>query len=209
MQAALLYNNPMSQHNLLPRSFYARDTLLVARELLGACLVRVENGIRVAGIIVETEAYQGEADQGAHSRAGRTPRTQVMYGSAGHAYIYFTYGMHWLLNFVTEKEDFPGAVLIRALRPIEGLEIIAARRAGRPEAEWTNGPAKLCQALDIDGRLNGVDVTTPDAGLFVEQGERIPDSSVTNTPRVGLYHVPEPWKSIPWRFLVDNQVRKD
>ncbi len=187
----------------IPRAFFARPTLQVARELLGARLVhRQPDGQRVSGLIVETEAYIGEEDQGCHARAGRTPRTAVMYGPPGHAYVYFTYGMHWLFNVVTEREGFPAAVLVRALWPLEGLEIIAARRAGRPRSQWTDGPAKLCQALGIDGRHHGLDLCVPDAPLFLEFDRTFPDESVTIGPRVGLNTVPEPWKSIPWRFRV-------
>ncbi len=186
----------------LPRPFYTRSTLQVARDLLGARLVRLESGRRLAGYIIETEAYRGEQDLGCHAKAGRTPRTQVMYGPPGHAYIYFTYGMHWMLNFVAEPEGFPAAVLIRAIFPTEGLEVIASRRQGRLKEHWTDGPAKLCQAFGIDKRLNGADLCAPDTELFLEPGIRIPDSSVTVGPRVGLNNVPEPWKSIPWRFRV-------
>jgi len=192
----------MTAGERIGREFFSRSTLEVARDLLGACLVRVENGRRLAGLIVETEAYRGEEDLGCHARAGRTPRTQVMYGPPGHAYIYFTYGMHWLLNFVTEKQDFPAAVLIRALQPLEGLEVIAARRAGQPPPRWTDGPAKLTQALGIDGKLNGIDVCAPESSIFVEYGHPVPAASVTTGPRVGLNSVPEPWKSVPWRFRV-------
>jgi len=184
----------------LQRAFFDRPTLQVARDLLGARLVHLENGRRIAGIVVETEAYIGEDDLGCHARAGRTLRTEVMYGPPGHAYVYFTYGMHWLFNCVTEAEGFPAAVLIRAVYPVEGLDVIAARRDGHPFRRWTDGPAKLCQALGIDGRLNGVDLCAPDAELFFDEGAPIPDSRVTTGPRVGLNTVPEPWKSIPWRF---------
>ncbi|NOZ00152.1 MAG: DNA-3-methyladenine glycosylase [Chloroflexi bacterium] len=189
-------------NSILPREFYNRPTLTVARELLGAILVRVENGARVAGMIVETEAYVGESDLGCHAKAGRTPRTEVMYGPPGRAYVYFTYGMHWMLNAVTEAEGFPAAVLIRAIQPVEGIEVIAARRGTQPRARWTDGPAKLTQALGIDRALNGADLCNPDAGLWIEAGKSIPGESVTIGPRVGLNTVPEPWKSKPWRFLV-------
>ncbi len=184
----------------LPRSFFARSTLDVARDLLGMRLVRLEGNRRIAGIIVETEAYQGEEDLGCHARAGRTRRTALMYGPPGHAYIYFAYGMHWLLNCVTEGEGTPAAVLLRSLVPTEGREIIANRRRGQPENRWADGPAKLCQAFGIDGSLNGIDLCGPDAGLFLEYGAPIPPENVTAGPRVGLNTVPEPWKSIPWRF---------
>ncbi len=132
----------------LPVSFYNRPTLTVARELLGARLVRVQDGQRLVGEIIETEAYIGETDLGCHAKAGKTARTAVMYGRAGIAYVYFTYGMHWMLNAVAEAEGFPAAVLIRAIYPLEGVEIIHQRRSGRD----TKGPAKLTQALGIDGR---------------------------------------------------------
>jgi DNA-3-methyladenine glycosylase len=174
-------------------------------------LVRLEGGRRLAGLIVETEAYRGEEDQGCHARAGLTPRTRVMYGPPGHAYVYFTYGMHWMLNFVTEPEGFPAAVLIRAIFPTEGLEVIAARRDSQPFERWTDGPAKLCRALDIDGRHHGLDLCAPGSELFVEQGPlrgSIPDSAVTIGPRVGLNNVPEPWKSIHWRYLWKKESRE-
>ena len=190
---------------MISREFYARDTSIVARELLGARLVRLEGGRRIAGLIVETEAYRGEEDQGCHARAGLTPRTRVMYGPPGHAYVYFTYGMHWMLNFVAEPEGFPAAVLIRAIFPTEGLDAMAARRDGQPFERWTDGPGKLCRALGIDGRHHGLDLCAPQAELFVEHGEPVPDSAVTIGPRVGLNNVPEPWKSIPWRYRVKSE----
>ena len=190
----------------LPRDFFTRPTLTVARSILGARLVRVESGQRLAGIITEAEAYIGETDLGCHARAGRTPRTAVMYGPPGHAYVYFTYGMHWMLNFVTEAEGFPAAVLIRAIQPVEGLETIAARRKGRPQQAWTDGPGKICQALGIDGGLNGTDLCAAEAVLFVEAGDPVPDDCVTIGPRVGLNSVPEPWKSMPWRYQIKERV---
>ncbi len=196
-----MYNIPVSESRRLGREFYNRHTLEVARELLGMRLVRLDGDRRLSGTIVEAEAYRGEEDQGCHARAGKTRRTQVMYGPPGHAYVYFTYGMHWMLNFVTEAEGFPAAVLIRAIAPLEGLDLIGARRAPQPPALWTDGPAKLCQALMIDGRLNGTDLCSSYSPLFVERGGAIPEASVTIGPRVGLNSVPEPWKSIPWRYL--------
>lgn len=188
----------MPRNKILPQSFYNRPTLTVARELIGAQLVRILDGVKLVGIITETEAYIGEEDQACHARAGRTPRTQVMYGPPGHAYVYFTYGNHWMLNAVTEREGFPAAVLIRAIWPIEGAEVMSARRGGRD----TFGPGKLCQALGIGQGENQADLTEPSSGLWIEAGVNVPDLSVTISPRVGLYSVPEPWKSKPWRFLV-------
>ncbi|MDI6769411.1 MAG: DNA-3-methyladenine glycosylase [Anaerolineales bacterium] len=189
----------MTSHLLpigLRQEFYARPTLTVARELLGARLVRILDGVRLAGIITEAEAYIGEEDLGCHAHAGKTKRNAVMFAPPGHAYVYFTYGMHWMLNAVTEAEGFPAAVLIRAIWPVEGVEIITARRNGRD----TGGPARLTQALGIDGALNGVDLCDPATGLWIEAGLPVPAESVTIGPRVGLYTVPEPWKSKPWRF---------
>ena len=185
---------------ILPRDFYHQPTLDVARNLLGARLVRFDAGVRISGVITETEAYIGEEDLGCHARAGKTRRTAVMYGPPGYTYVYFTYGMHWCLNAVCEREGFPAAVLIRAMQPGEGKEIIRARRSGRD----TNGPAKLTQALGIDGSLNGVDLCSPAAGLWIEAGDDIPATNVTIGPRVGLNHVPEPWKSKPWRFQISS-----
>lgn len=182
----------------LPQSFYSRSTLTVARELLGARLVRILDGIRLAGIIVEVEAYVGEDDLGCHASVGRTQRNAVMFGPPGNAYVYFTYGMHWMLNAVTEKEGFPAAVLIRAIEPVEGTEIISLRRNGRD----TRGPAKLTQALGIDRGLNGACLFDSSSGLWIEAGYPVDTGDIITTPRVGLYTVPEPWKSMPWRFQV-------
>jgi len=185
----------------LPGDFYNRPTLRVARELLGARLVRILDGVRLEGIIVETEAYIGESDLGCHAKAGWTPRTQVMYGPPGRAYIYFTYGMHWMLNAVTEAEGFPAAVLIRSVEVEEGLRVVESRRAKAKRADWTNGPAKLTLAFGIDSSQNGIDLTTTVSNLWIEAGQPVPDECVTIGARVGLYSVPEPWKSVPWRFI--------
>jgi DNA-3-methyladenine glycosylase len=183
-----------------PHDFYNRPTLTVARELIGARLVRILNGRKLVGLITETEAYIGEEDLGCHAKAGRTPRTAVMYGPPGHAYVYFTYGNHWMLNAVTEREGFPAAVLIRAIQPIEGTEIMSRRRSGRD----TFGPGKLTQAMRITKRENGVDLTDAASSLRIEAGIEAPNSLVTKGPRVGLNTVPEPWKSKPWRFVVNG-----
>jgi DNA-3-methyladenine glycosylase len=189
---------------ILPASFYNRPVLDVSRDLLGCRLVRQINGQRVSGLIVETEAYRGEEDLACHARAGRTPRTAVMYGPPGQAYVYFTYGMHWLLNCVTGPEDFPAAVLIRAILPEEGLEVISANRAGRLPRDWCNGPAKLCQALAIDGQHNGLPLWDNAGGLWLEEGRPVAQEQVQRTPRIGIQRVPEPWRSIPWRFVVEG-----
>ena len=191
---------------ILPKDFYNRPTLMVARELLGMRLVRMLDGVRIEGIITETEAYVGETDLACHARAGRTNRTQVMYGPPGRAYIYFNYGVHWMLNVIAEAEGFPAAVLIRAVEVVDGLGVVEQRRAKAKRANWTNGPGKLTAAFAIDSSHNGIDLTTPEAGLWIEAGMLIPDERVTIGPRVGLYSVPEPWKSIEWRFVVKKPI---
>lgn len=197
------YNRGMPPAPRLPRAFFARRTLTVARQLLGQRLIRLEqDGSRTAGLILETEAYVGTEDLGCHAKAGRTARNQAMWGPPGHAYVYFTYGMHWMLNFVTEEDGFPAAVLIRAVLPTEGHARIRRRRRGQPAGHWTDGPAKLCSALGIDQRLNGHDLCSPSAHLFLEARPAIADDFVTIGLRVGLTNVPEPWKSKPWRFLI-------
>jgi len=214
----------------LPRSFYRRPTLQVARDLLGQRLVVIDRGRRLSGWIVEAEAYIGSEDLGCHARVGRTERNRSMWGDAGHAYVYFTYGMHWCLNIVTERAGRPAAVLLRALAPAEGLPTMLRRRgpaarrrsadgsqardrvppagtvlppsALRHAAGFTDGPAKLCQALGIDRRFDGHDLCAPQARLFIEAGWRVPDALVRSGPRVGLHNVPEPWRSKPWRFWI-------
>jgi DNA-3-methyladenine glycosylase len=187
---------------ILPRDFYDRSTLTVARELIGARLVRILDGVKLVGLVTETEAYISEKDLACHAKAGRTARTAVMYGEPGHAYVYFTYGNHWMLNVATEREGFPAAVLIRAIQPIEGAELMTARRSGRD----TFGPGKLCQAMGITKSDNGVDLTETTGGLWIEAGLNVPNSLVTKGPRVGLNNTPEPWLSKPWRFLVKGHV---
>ncbi len=194
----------MSFSKQLTREFFLQPTLKVAMNLLGQRLV-LQEGIegRLAGIIIETEAYVGSEDLGCHARTGKTKRNEVMWGPPGHTYVYFTYGMHWMLNFVTEKDGFPAAVLIRGVWPVEGVNDMLQRRAAPRLRDLTNGPAKLCQAFGIDGNWNGMDLCSPNSILFVEKGIHISEDIVTTGPRVGLTTVPEPWKSIPWRFQVD------
>ena len=184
----------------LPQKFYNRSTLTVARELLGARLVHISNGQKLVRLIAETEAYFGFDDLASHAKAGRTIRTDPMFGPPGHAYVYFTYGNHWMLNAVTEKEGFPAAVLIRAIQPIEGIELMMERRQGRD----TFGPGKLTQALGITKSQNYANLTEAGSSLRIEAGVKVPDKSVTIGPRVGLNTTPEPWFSKPWRFKVNN-----
>jgi DNA-3-methyladenine glycosylase len=182
----------------LPREFYNRPTLTVARELIGTRLVRILDGVKLVGLITETEAYISQKDLACHARAGRTARTAVMFEEPGHAYVYFTYGNHWMLNVVAERIGFPAAVLIRAIQPVEGVDIMLERRNGRD----TFGPGKLCQAMGITKSENGVDLTETSGSLWIEAGLKVPNSLVTKGPRVGLNNTPEPWLSKPWRFLV-------
>ncbi len=183
----------------LSRDFFARDTLTVAREMLGQRLVRVLDGARLAGRIVEVEAYVGEADQASHARPGRTRRNAPMYGPPGHAYVYLIYGMHNCLNVVTEREGFPAAILVRALEPLEGVDRMRALRGGRPDLPLTSGPARLCQALDVDRRFDGADLCTPDALLFLEADAYLPDEAVATGPRVGV-RGDGAALTAPWRF---------
>ena len=185
-----------------PRDFFARPAPQVAPELLGCLLVRCWEGQRLAGVITEVEAYQGLDDQACHARAGKTARNAVMFGGPGKAYVYFTYGMHWMLNLVCEAEGLPAAVLIRAIRPVEGLEVMRMLRptlADKPG--WLNGPAKLTQALAIGREQNGVDVCSEDGGLWIESGITMPGEEVETTPRIGIGYAPEPWLSLPWRWV--------
>jgi DNA-3-methyladenine glycosylase len=141
----------------LPPEFYQRNTIIVAEELLGKFLLRREGRKKWIGKIVEVEAYIGEDDPACHAFRGLTPRTRVMYGPAGHAYVYFTYGMYFMLNVVTEREGFPAAVLIRALEPVTGFSAEDARPA--------SGPGKLCRALNIDKALNGISLQSKELSI--------------------------------------------
>ena len=170
--------------NILDRKFYRRDTLQVARALLGKKLVRQIKGLELAGMIVETEAYCGESDSACHAHRGETPRNTVMFGEPGHAYVYFTYGMHYMLNLVTEAEGRPCAVLIRAVVPLAGIEEMEGRRK-RKGAQLSNGPAKLCQAFSIDKALNGWDLTCGKE-LWVVDYKKIPAESIIAIPRIGI-----------------------
>jgi DNA-3-methyladenine glycosylase len=169
----------------LPVAFYARETEIVARDMLGAILeCHTPEGV-ASGRIVETEAYLGEHDPACHAAVGRTARTGPLYGPPGTSYVYFIYGMHWCVNAVTREHGLPSAVLIRALEPLDGIELMWRRRPGarRPE-ELTNGPARLCQALGITGAHNGLPLQR--SPLLVRRGRQVPDDAVIVTPRVGI-----------------------
>lgn len=179
----------------LGRVFFEGDTVEVARRLLGSVLVRVVAGRRATGRIVEVEAYGGAEDPASHAYRGMTRRNGTMFGETGHAYVYFTMGMHWCLNVVTEEPGTAGAVLIRALQPLEGIDLMINLRGRRSAEELTDGPAKLTQALGIDGRMNGEDLTESKR-LYLEGGSRVKDPGVST--RVGISRGTER----DWRFFV-------
>lgn len=163
----------------LDRAFFARDATAVAPELLGAVLATGE----VAGRVVEVEAYTAD-DPASHSFRGRTARNATMFGPPGHLYVYFTYGMHWCANVVTGAEGDGQAVLLRAVTPLRGVDVMRRRRAGRADRELTNGPAKLCRAFALDGSDDGRDlVTDPGLGLFDDGNVA---ATVRTTPRIGI-----------------------
>ncbi len=167
----------------------------MARELLGCRLVRVLDGERLSGEIVETEAYRGKRDPASHAYRGKTKRNEVMFGPAGHSYVYFTMGMHYCLNITTEPEGTPAAVLVRALVPLEGVEEMKRRRAVQEVSRLATGPGNLTKALGVDMRLNNEDMTTS-SKLFVERGEAVNEVGVS--PRIGV----SAGRSFKWRFYV-------
>jgi DNA-3-methyladenine glycosylase len=218
---------------ILPRAFFARDACTVARDLIGRRLLAVVDGRLASGLIVEAEAYcQGPepdlACHGAKSGGRPTVRTAPMFGPAGHAYVYFTYGMHWMFNVVTGNHGQASAVLIRALAPDAGLDAMRQRRGtGVPERDLCRGPARLAQALGIDGASSGVDLCPAEdpeavvsegvskgpsvrdvpgdssaltARIWLEAGHPPPGDRIRQGPRVGLGKTPEPWLSMPWRY---------
>jgi DNA-3-methyladenine glycosylase len=183
----------------LSRSFYSRPVLRVARDCIGKVVVRTTNEGISAGKIVEAEAYRGPEDLAAHSAGGRrTRRTEVMFGPAGYAYVFLIYGMHFHLNLVAGLVGEPHAVLIRALEPLMGIDLMARRR-GLPESrrELTNGPGKLCQALDITKREYGVDLCAK-GELYLAEGPA--PGRIARRPRVGVDYAGK-WAERPWRFI--------
>lgn len=195
------------KHHPLSIEFYNRPATVVARQLLGARLVRIlPDGSRLAGRIVETEAYTGIDDMASHGRHKRTPRNLPMWKAPGIAYVYLSRGIHWMFNVVAEPADQPAAVLIRAIEPLEGLDVIARNRPNRDRLLWTSGPARLTSALSITGVMNEAEVTTTTAGLWIEADQRIPDVLVRTGPRIGLGKTPEPWFSIAWRWWVGGNL---
>ncbi|HWQ79551.1 MAG TPA: DNA-3-methyladenine glycosylase [Anaerovoracaceae bacterium] len=199
----------MNLQNGLSREFYNRDSLIVAREILGKVLVHEIYGQKVSAKIVETEAYMGIGDKAAHSYGGkRTSRVEVMYGGPGFSYIFFVYGMHYCFNIVTREEGNPQAVLIRAVEPVEGLDIMAQNRFGKAYTQLsksqmrnlTNGPGKLCQALFIDKSLNGEDLCG--GRLYVKEGEN-EKLNIVSAKRIGIDYAEEA-KDNFWRFYIED-----
>lgn len=181
----------------MPRSFFARDATVVARELLGHVLARQDGDTVLRGRIVETEAYLGVDDPGSHAYRGRTNRTQVMFGEAGHLYVYFTYGMHFCMNVVTGEEGVASAVLLRALEPLVGIDCMRVRRGMRPVDQLCNGPAKLCQAFSITRDENGVDLET--GGIWIEDEGTYPGEIATST-RIGI----RTGRELQYRYYVSD-----
>ena len=186
-----------SESRRLGRDFYARPVLLVARECIGKVLVhRTADGV-AAGRIVEVEAYRGPLDLAAHSSRGLTRRTAAMYGPPGHAYVYLLYGISWAMNLVTTADGVPHAVLIRAIEPLRGVELMARRRRKSPNSrELTNGPGKLTNALAITGADYGRDLCG--SRLYLEQSG-IPVGRIGRSPRINVAYAGS-WASRPWRF---------
>ena len=186
----------MTPERKLPRSFYARPVLEVARATIGKILVHQTSEGIAAGRIVECEAYRGPADLAAHSSKGRTKRTEAMFGPPGHAYVYLLYGISWAFNIVVAKEGEPHAILVRALEPVEGLELMSKRRGVPTTARLlTNGPGKLCQALGITGADYARDLCGD--RLYLIEGAGGP---VARSPRINVDYAGA-WAARPWRFV--------
>jgi DNA-3-methyladenine glycosylase len=188
---------------ILQRPFYQRDTVTVAKDLLGKILVHESSQGMTSGRIVETEAYKGPEDQAAHSSGGRrTPRNEVMFGEKGHAYVYFIYGMYYCFNVTTGNVlGKPEAVLLRALQPVAGKKIMAKRRGTKQTdaIKLTNGPSKLCMAMDISRPQNKTDLTSPP--LYIKDAPPVLPDDIVKTKRIGVDYAGK-WKNNPWRFYI-------
>lgn len=180
----------------LDLNFYLQPTLKVAKNLLGKIVVRKIGKNILAGKIVETEAYIGENDPACHAFGGMTPRNKIMYLQGGHAYVYFTYGMHYCFNVVTEREGFPSAVLIRAVEPIEGIELMKKLRQTKDIYNLTNGPAKFCQAFKIDKSLNGTSLLG-DEIFIIESNDNL-NLKIGRSSRIGI----KSGLDKKWRFFI-------
>lgn len=182
----------------LSRPFYSRPTLEVAPDLVGRTFVHDSDDGLLAGRIVEVEAYCGSEDPGSHAFRGRTPRNEVMFGPAGHLYVYFTYGMHSCCNVVCERDGIPGAVLIRAVEPLQGIELMVKRRGTDTERNLARGPARLCEAFGITRLHNGTDLI--EGEIWIEGRQHI-NGSIRTSLRIGL----PPGMTQPWRFFEEGE----
>lgn len=187
------------RYKILEEDFYKRNTLTVARELLGKLLVHQSEEGTTSGIIVETEAYLSIDDPACHAFRGMTKRNSVMFGPPGRAYVYFIYGNHYCFNVVTSKEGIGEAVLIRALEPLEGLDLMIKRRgAGHSIYNLTSGPGKLCAAMAISRKHNGISLLT--LPLFIADGKKIKDDQIGISGRIGIKEA----RDKPWRFFLEG-----
>ena len=196
--------DPRVKTTKLPREFYLRhDVLTVARDLLGKLLVVPgPDGERMSAKIVEVEAYRGPEDRASHAYGGRrTKRTETMYRAGGVAYVYFVYGMYYQFNVVSNVADIPHAILVRALEPVEGIEVMRERRHAHTDRNLTSGPGKLCIAMGIDRRLDGADLLGDE--VWLEEYESVSPRKIARGPRIGIDYA-EKWIDKPWRFWIKN-----
>lgn len=190
----------MNKNNKLTTEFFEQPTLLVAKQLLGKYLVVKDKNQLLSGKIVETEAYIGEDDLACHAAKGRTPRSETLYGQAGTVYVYLIYGMYYCLNIVTEKPDFPAAVLIRAIEPITGIETMKKLRHQTNLLNLTSGPGKLCQAFGIDKTFNRQNIFANK--IFIEDhNENLKPTEIVSSKRIGVDYAKH-CKNFPWRFYI-------
>ncbi|MCD4740371.1 DNA-3-methyladenine glycosylase [archaeon] len=180
----------------LSRSFYERDTIEVAKNLLGKTIIKKTSQGTMTGLITEVEAYK-ENDEASHSCNGKTKRSEIMFGKPGHAYVYLCYGFYWMLNFVTEKEGTAGAVLIREIKPLDGIKLMQKNRGQNSLQGLTDGPGKLCVALNINKKENGIPITQ--GNLYVKDG--IEPKRIHKSSRIGISKATEK----QWRFYCTNQ----
>ncbi len=187
---------------MLNRDFYLREAALVAPELLGKLLVHKTSEGAVSGMIVEVEAYSGATDRGAHSYPNkRTPRTEIQFGEGGYAYVYSIYGMHCCFNVVTNKSDIPEVVLVRALEPVDGLDLMMSRRNTKDPLELCSGPGKLCSALGISKANYGDDLCG--STLFIEEHMAVLPNEIAVSPRVNIDYAEEDAKLL-WRYFIKD-----
>ena len=190
---------------IIAREFYRQKATEIAPALLGQRLVRVINGKRMSGIIVETEAYSGIEDGASHSHRGKTVRNAPMWGDGGYSYLYLIYGVYWLLNVSCEPAEVPGAVLIRAIEPDEGIDLMRENRPVKKDLLLTNGPGKLTIALKLDQSMNQVDMTNQQSGLWIEHTQPVPSSDRMQGARIGLgKNVSDEWRNIKWRWWLKD-----